>query len=116
MSHYRHPIERIFIKTLIGFDFERVGHQTGSVRDHAVCGDDRIAFDPKGSPHRLLLRFTRVAPDKHGLRAERLHRLDHARWPKPKRPGMGLARLRGSRRLRRNLAWGITVPARPWGS
>ena len=44
-------IESAFKKDLIGFKFERVGHDASRIRKHAVFGDDGISFDTVRSFH-----------------------------------------------------------------
>ena len=51
-----HPIERVEKKTLVGLEFERVGHKSGLIRDHAVCRRNRVALNSQTSPHPQSLR------------------------------------------------------------
>jgi hypothetical protein len=41
-------IERLLEEKLVAFEFQAVGHDMVSVGEHAVRGDDDVAFDPKG--------------------------------------------------------------------
>jgi hypothetical protein len=41
-------IERLLEEQLVAFELQAVGHDMRRVREHAVRGDDDVAFDAKG--------------------------------------------------------------------
>ena len=45
MHRHIDPVERTFEEMPIGLEFERIRHDAGGIREHAVLRDDGITFD-----------------------------------------------------------------------
>ncbi|HUI22691.1 MAG TPA: hypothetical protein VLZ74_16865 [Methylocella sp.] len=61
MHHHIDPVEPAFEEVLICLELERVGHDTRSIREHAILGDDGITFDTKRMRHGNLEGYVRSA-------------------------------------------------------
>src|ERR1700689_2697557 len=62
MANHLHPLKRSKKKTLVGVEFERVGHKSGCVRDHAVGRRNRVALNSQISSHPVA-PLARTAPN-----------------------------------------------------
>ena len=58
MHHHRDLVERPLEKVPVGLEFERLGHDPGSIRQHPVLGDDGIPVYLAGERKRHHRRST----------------------------------------------------------
>src|ERR1700727_2432838 len=96
MANHLHPLKRSKKKTLVGVEFERVGHKSGCVRDHAVGRRNRVALNSQISSHPQSLRSLEPRPTV-ASRAQAL-RPPIMSIGKLKRPNIGIARLKNQDR------------------
>ena len=73
MHHHIDPVQRTLKEALISFKLQRVRHDSGGIRQHAVLGNNGIALDAGGPilcDHTLtiLLRFEALARQKRRRR------------------------------------------------
>ena len=57
MHDQRRPVETVVEVAYVGIDLETVRHLAVPIRNHAVSGNDGVAFDARTPSHRVSLRY-----------------------------------------------------------